>query len=95
MWGSLKVRTGDISYPVVNVSAEPYSTWRHTTLSQEAPNLASAGVGHAKPRAHLLRALVVGIVVAGGQGVGAHQDAPLDLRPEARLPHGGALKGRG
>src|SRR5919205_105232 len=36
-------------------------------------------------RAHLLRLEVVGVVVAGGEDVGAEHDAPLDLRPEALL----------
>src|SRR5699024_4486286 len=34
-------------------------------------------------RAHLLRAAVVGVVVAGREGVGAQQDAALDLVAEA------------
>ncbi len=34
-------------------------------------------------RAHFLRLPVVGVVIAGGKGIGAQHDAPLDLRPEA------------
>ena len=34
-------------------------------------------------RAHALGVAVVGVVVAGGERVGAEHDAPLDLRPEA------------
>ena len=33
--------------------------------------------------AHLLRLAVIGIVIAGGEGVGAQHDAPLDLRAKA------------
>ena len=36
-------------------------------------------------RAHLLRAAVVGVVVAGAQRVGAEDDAALDLGAEAGL----------
>jgi hypothetical protein len=33
--------------------------------------------------AHLLGLEVVGVVIAGGEGIGAQHDAPFDLRPEA------------
>ena len=33
-------------------------------------------------RAHLLRLPVISIVIAGGQGISAQHDAPLDLRTE-------------
>ena len=34
-------------------------------------------------RAHLLRLEIVGVVVAGAQGIGAEHDAPLDLGAKA------------
>ena len=37
-------------------------------------------------RAHLLRLVVVGVVVAGRQRIGANHDAPLDFRPETGRP---------
>ena len=36
--------------------------------------------------AHLLRFLVVGVIIAGAQSIGAQQDAPLDFGSEADVP---------
>ncbi len=48
---------------------------------RSASNASSKSFAHERP--HLLRLAVVGVVVAGGERIGAEQDAPLHLGPEA------------
>jgi NAD(P)H-dependent flavin oxidoreductase YrpB (nitropropane dioxygenase family) len=58
--------------------------------STSADSRTPCGSRSGDERAHARRLVVVRVVVAGGQGVGADHDAALDLRAEA-LRTGGAF----
>src|SRR5690348_14494128 len=58
--------------------------WRGGT-DQHIETFESAGEIFRDQRAHLLRLLIIGVVVAGGERVGTEHDAALDLLPEPKL----------